>query len=228
MRIRRLDLGYFIRPAAETGGPRPRAEAVLGYVVEHDGQVLLFDTGIGRHPWTDDHYRPRPRPIEQALADAGLTTGDVDVVANCHLHFDHSGGNPRFARVPIMTQAAELDLAGQPGHTLPGLVDFTGADYRRLDGDTEIWPGVWLIATPGHTAGHQSLVALRPDGTVVLAGQAHDFASEFSTGVLGRTAGLEHPAWLERILSFDPRRVLFAHDAAVWEPATDWSPTGQR
>jgi hypothetical protein len=25
--------------------------------------------------------------------------------------------------------------------------------------------------------------------------------------------------WLERLLEFDPRRVLFAHDACVWEPA---------
>lgn len=27
--VRRLDLGYFVRPAAEVGGPRPRAEPVL-------------------------------------------------------------------------------------------------------------------------------------------------------------------------------------------------------
>jgi hypothetical protein len=27
------------------------------------------------------------------------------------------------------------------------------------------------------------------------------------------------PAWIERLLSFDPKRVVFAHDAAVWEPS---------
>lgn len=26
------------------------------------------------------------------------------------------------------------------------------------------------------------------------------------------------PAWMARLLDFDPRRVLFAHDAEVWEP----------
>jgi N-acyl homoserine lactone hydrolase len=26
------------------------------------------------------------------------------------------------------------------------------------------------------------------------------------------------PVWLERLLGFDPRRVVFAHDAAVWLP----------
>jgi hypothetical protein len=25
------------------------------------------------------------------------------------------------------------------------------------------------------------------------------------------------PAWMDRLLAFDPRRVVFAHDAAVWE-----------
>jgi hypothetical protein len=27
------------------------------------------------------------------------------------------------------------------------------------------------------------------------------------------------PAWIERLLSFDPKRVVFAHDAAAWEPS---------
>jgi hypothetical protein len=26
------------------------------------------------------------------------------------------------------------------------------------------------------------------------------------------------PAWLDRIMAFDPARVVFAHDHAVWEP----------
>jgi hypothetical protein len=66
--------------------------------------------------------------------------------------------------------------------------------------------------------GHQSLALRRPDGTVVLAGQAHDFASDFSHAVMARAAHLAYRPWLDRILEFDPRRVLFAHDAAVWEP----------
>ena len=27
-----------------------------------------------------------------------------------------------------------------------------------------------------------------------------------------------YPEWLPRLLAFDPRRVVFAHDAAVWVP----------
>lgn len=45
--VRRLDLGYFVRPASETGGPQPRVEPVLAYLVQHDNGLILFDTGSG-------------------------------------------------------------------------------------------------------------------------------------------------------------------------------------
>ena len=40
-----------------------------------------------------------------------------------------------------------------------------------------------------------------------------------SAGRLGHTEPLPvAPDWMARLLQFDPRRVVFAHDAAVWEP----------
>lgn len=70
-------------------------------------------------------------------------------------------------------------------------MDFPGVVYEELGGEAEVWPGVWVIPTPGHTAGHQSLVVRQADGTVLLAGQAHDFASEFASAQLARRAALE-------------------------------------
>jgi len=226
--IRRLDLGYFVRPAAETGGPQPRVEPVLGYLVRRDEQLILFDSGMGAAgPATEAHYRPYRRPLPDALAAAGYRVEDVDLVVNCHLHFDHCGGNPLLAGRPVLVQATELAAARAPGYTVPDLVDFTGVAYRELDGEAEPWPGVWIIPTPGHTEGHQSLVVRGSDGSVILAGQAHDAASLFAADELARRAardGLAAPlpdyrAFLDRLADFDPRRVLFAHDNSVWEPA---------
>lgn len=225
--IRRLDLGYFIRPASETGTGQPRVEPVLAYVVAHERGLILFDTGMGiADADTDAHYRPRRRSLPDVLASAGVDPGDISLVGNCHLHFDHCGGNPQFAGRPIVVQAAELAATHTEGYTIPELVDFPGATYEEVDGEAEIWPGIWVIPTPGHTAGHQALVVRRPDGTVVLAGQAHDFASELASGELARRArraGEAEPlppyrAWLDRLADFDPRRILFAHDHSVWEP----------
>ncbi|MFF5654115.1 N-acyl homoserine lactonase family protein [Streptomyces collinus] len=228
MAVRRLDLGYLIRPASETGGPQPRVEPVLAYLVQHDQGLILFDTGIGSaDPGTEAHYRPRRRDLRDALKAAGVALDDISLVANCHLHFDHCGGNPLLGGRPVLVQDIELTTARNGGYTVDELIDFPAAAYEELTGETEVWPGVWIIPTPGHTPGHQSLVLRQTDGSVVLAGQAHDFASHFASDQMARQAalhGVEQPLapyqpWLERLADFDPRRVFFAHDCSVWEPS---------
>ncbi|MFJ3598541.1 MULTISPECIES: N-acyl homoserine lactonase family protein [unclassified Streptomyces] len=226
--VHRLGLGSFVRPASETGGPHPRVEPVLAYLVEHERGRILFDTGIGAgDSGAEAHYRPRRRPLGSALAAVGKALEDVDLVVNCHLHFDHIGGNPLLAGVPIVVQETELALARRGGYTIDALVDFPGAVYEELAGEAELWPGVWIVPTPGHTDGHQSLAVRRDDGTVVvLAGQAHDFASHYASDELARRAALDGVAqplppyrrWLDRLAAFDPARVFFAHDSSVWEP----------
>jgi N-acyl homoserine lactone hydrolase len=225
--VRRVDFGYFIRPAEETGTGSPRVEPCLGYLVEHPDGLLLVDTGMGADPDVDAHYRPHRVPLPEALKAVDARPADIAHVVNCHLHFDHSGGNPALPGRPIYTQRLELDIARSvEDHTLPWLIDSPGAVYVELDGEAEILPGVLIVPTPGHTAGHQSLVVRRGDGTVIVAGQSHDHAVGFTADVLARRAAADGagaplpfpPAWIERLLSFDPARVVFAHDNAVWTP----------
>jgi len=235
VRVERLRLGTFVRPGSETPDGLPRAEVVLGYLVHHPAGLLLLDTGIGEvDDDTEAHYRPVRRDLTEALGDRGVRPEDVDLVVNCHLHFDHCGGNRRLPGRPVLAQRRELELAREEGYTVPELVDFPGAHYEPLDGEAEVWPGVLVLPTPGHTAGHQSLAVRCPDGTVVLAGQAHDHASDLTADVLaaelstgasdlacapGSAGALPEPSpWIARLLELDPRRILFAHDLAVWEP----------
>jgi N-acyl homoserine lactone hydrolase len=221
--VRRVDFGWFVRPGEETVDGATRVDPLLGYLVEHPEGLLLLDTGMGSHPDADAHYRPSRRPLEVALADAGAAGGDVRLVVNCHLHFDHCGGNPLLTGRPIVVQRVELETAlHEPDYTLPELVDAPGLRYEQLDGEAELMPGVRVVPTPGHTAGHQSLVVRRRDGTVVVAGQTHDTTSSWSAEVLAFRARRDDlppvpDAWLEGILALDPRRVVFAHDHSVWE-----------
>src|SRR5262249_20587768 len=121
--IRRVDFGYFVRPAEETGTGEPRVEPVLGYAVDLAEGALLFDTGLGTgDPDVDTHYRPVRRALDLALADAGAKGDEIRWVVNCHLHFDHCGGNPTFAGRPVFVQSAELSSARGPDYTLPELV----------------------------------------------------------------------------------------------------------
>jgi N-acyl homoserine lactone hydrolase len=192
-------------------------EAILGYAVVHRAGIVLFDTGMGiADEETERHYAPTRVPLDTALEAAGIRSADVTLVVNCHLHFDHCGGNPSFAGRPVVCQRLELaDARSIVDYTLPDLVDHPGVNYLALDGDAELLPGVHVWPTPGHTAGHQSLVVRLDDGTVVLAGQSHPSAAAFSADVERRDAS----GWLARLLALDPRRVLFAHDGSVWEPS---------
>jgi N-acyl homoserine lactone hydrolase len=223
----RVGLGTFVRPAEETGTGSPRVEPVYGYLVRTPAGLLLLDTGLGEaDEETDAWYRPRRVTVADALAPVGVAPDDVAIVVNCHLHFEHIGGNPQFARRPILCQRTELETARAGGYTVDALVDFDGARYELLDGEAEVAPGVHVLPTPGHVDGHQSVLLRCDDGTVVLAGQSHDTASGWSADVLAAQAtalGHEPPLpepspWMARILELDPRRVVFAHDAAVWEP----------
>jgi N-acyl homoserine lactone hydrolase len=223
----RVDFGTFVRPAEETGTGEPRVEYVLGYLVRTPIGGLLVDTGIGvADAETEAWYRPRRVPLEQALAASGAGVDDVDVVVNCHLHFDHIGGNRVLAGIPFICQRRELDAARAGGYTVEDLVDVPGAQWELLDGEAELARGVHVIPTPGHVDGHQSVVLQCDDGTLVVAGQAHDTASGWSADVLAaRAAAMGHQpplprpsAWMQHLLAFDPRRVVFAHDAAVWTP----------
>ncbi len=192
-------------------------------VVHRDG-VFLFDNGVGTgNVEIESTFSPRVTTIEDALAEHGISLVDVTGAANCHLHFDHSGQNVRLRGIPIFVQRREWELVrDDPDHTVREWVDAPGLSYELLEGETEVAPGIRILPTPGHTAGHQSLVLETAEGTVVLAGQALQSRAEWEggtgpsvSGAPGRDPGYADS--IERLRALDPVRVHFAHDPAVWE-----------
>ncbi len=222
--IARLDLGTLTIPEGTPMGGR--VLAVHGFLVFHPEGRLLFDTGLGADcPEFDRLLSPVRRPLEDALASHDVKPADIAVVVNCHLHYDHCGGNPLLPGVRVYVQKREYEASQDAAFYVRDRIDFPGADLRFLDGEAEILPGVRVISTPGHTAGHQSLVIHDAEGSVVLAGQTAYTVEEF-VGPEKEPARGARTAWdrneflksIEYIHGLRPRRVYFSHDADAWEP----------
>jgi glyoxylase-like metal-dependent hydrolase (beta-lactamase superfamily II) len=189
-------------PLAGQDGP------VLAFAIRHPDGLVLVDTGIGEgSEWIESNYRPRSRDVREALAGAKLDPDQVRTVINTHLHFDHCGQNRAFPGVPIHVQQAELDLALREGHTIVEWVDFPEARYEAVESDREIVEGVSVLATPGHTPGHQSVTVRTGDGLVLIVGQAAQDARSFATG--------EADASVRRLRELNADRIHFSHDRAV-------------
>jgi len=203
---------------------------VVAYAVRHPGGVFLFDTGFREAAPDDDpelrafyeRYRLRTRPLPEVLAAAGIDLAEVTAVANSHLHFDHSGQNALFPGIPIYVQPAELAAARWPEYTLPEVYEFVGARFEPVAGDHEVAPGVRILATPGHSPAHQSLVVDAPDGQLLLAGQAVYSRGEWAglaearEGESGAHDGAAYRRSVARLRALRPKRVLFGHDRRGW------------
>jgi N-acyl homoserine lactone hydrolase len=188
----------------------------------HPKGAILVDTGVGGPDRVLTDWRVVNRTAAEALGDHDLTPGDVKFVVNTHLHFDHCGQNAVFKHAPFYVQRGELDRARREARWLTDWFDFAGARFELLDGDAEVLPGVRVVATPGHTVGHQSVV-VDGDGEEVLIGDAAYTPAIYGqpeTGAddLPRGQAADHDAWrssLRRLRDARPRHVHFCHHTHI-------------
>jgi len=195
---------------------------VHGFLVTYAGGAVLVDTGVGGpQEWLDD-WRVVNRSVADALDEHGMTPGDIGLVINTHLHFDHCGQNAVFKHAAFYLQRAELDRARRESPQLTDWFDFMNARFELLDGDTEILPGLSVLATPGHTAGHQSVLVRSADGLsdVLIGDAAYQPRQYLNPAADDLPAGQasDVTAWREsvgRIKSAAPDRVHFCHHTEV-------------
>lgn len=215
LEIKRLHL-------ARLRGPDGLEWPVHGFVVTHPGGAVLVDTGVGGPDDLLSDWRVVNRSAADALAELDMTPGDIGLVINTHLHFDHCGQNAVFPHAAVHVQRAELDRAQRESPELYDWFGFMNARFELLDGDTEVLPGLSVISTPGHTSGHQSVVVQSGDGSSdLLIGDAAYTPRLYSgpaTQDLPPGQASDPAAWrdsLRRIRSIDPSRVHFCHHTDV-------------
>ena len=206
---------------------------VLAYLLRlDDGRNVMIDTGMNRQHVKDPLVTWRGTAlagiltpsmtandnVDHQLRRLGLRPDDIDFVINTHLHFDHAGNNDLFTRATFLVQrehyAAALGNPAFPNQywNVPGL------RFKLLDGDVPLFPGVEVIATPGHAPGHQSvLVRLPESGTFIISGDALPNQADLD---LDRWAGQAEPGAarvsglrLLRLAEAESATLLLGHDA---------------
>ncbi len=190
---------------------------VHGFVVTHPGGAVLVDTGVGGPQQDLDDWRVVNRSVADALAELDMSPADIGLVINTHLHFDHCGQNAVFGHAPFYVQRAELVRMRREARELHDWFGFMNARFELLDGDTEILPGLSVVATPGHTVGHQCVVV---DGSDLLIGDAAYTPRQYAdpSGPLPVGQASDEGAWrdsVQRIRTLAPERVHFCHHTDV-------------
>ncbi len=140
---------------------------VSAYVLVRDDTAAIVDTGVGG---SEDE-------IEAALGAAGSGWDEVGHVILTHLHGDHVGSLEQVLdRAPTaLVYAGEADIP-RIGSSRPITPVTDGDDVFGLE----------IVATPGHTEGHISV--LDPAGGVLVVGDALN-GGDTTGGAPGTVAG---------------------------------------
>jgi N-acyl homoserine lactone hydrolase len=154
---------------------------VWAYLLETEEGLILIDTGMpkvalnNRDVFKGTHVEGLILPnmeekdwISTALQQIGYKSENLQCIISTHLHFDHAGGNELFKGIPIYVQQAEYEAALEDKNYLRECIP-SDLNYKFIEGDYTVVPGVELLFTPGHSAGHQSvLLTTEKSGRVLL------------------------------------------------------------
>jgi 4-pyridoxolactonase len=206
---------------------------VYSVLIEHPDGLVLVDTGfdLGHAQETLAFAEPRQTPeqaLERQLASCGVAPADVSVLVNSHLHFDHMGANHLLPHLAAVVHERELAQAREPERFEATAYsnrawDYDGARFETVRGDTALLPGLTLIETPGHSAGHLSLlVAPEGGGRRLLFTFDAVYTEEGWERVVQPGFHLDPVAGTRSILRLHDlakergAEVVFPHDMAAW------------
>lgn len=160
------------------GASGPGHLTVTCYLIKHAKGWVLYDTGVGDHIAKMPDGQPSragywtvKKTLESQLAELGLKPAGINYVALSHSHGDHVGNLKLFPDATLIVQEPEWKwrppLVVSPFH--PWMKVITPNGDHDLFGDGS----VVLIATHGHSPGHQNmLVRLPKTGAIMLTGDS--------------------------------------------------------
>jgi 4-pyridoxolactonase len=214
---------------------------VYSVLIEHPDGLIMYDTGydldhVNRVLPFEQPQQTADQNIPAQLKACGFDPEQVSFVVNSHFHFDHVGGNKYLTNATNLVSKEELRHAKVPepfehlGYSDLSF-DYPGTKYEQISGDIEIASGVWLYETPGHTAGHYSLLVEMDDQpAMIFAGDAAYTQENLERQIVGGfhldpTAAVESIRRLKRLAKSRNAQIFPSHEMEsflTWKKAPSY------
>lgn len=176
------------------------------YLLQTSEHTILIDNGLGPDSWESDRFKCYGGELLSNLGRAGLDPADIDIVFFTHMHSDHVGWTGHkvndelvltFPNARHLVRSAEWHRFDNQPESRARIADTLNLLEHRIefveDGEY-IVPGVRVLATTGHTAGHASLLVTAGEERIIILGD-----------IFHSTVQMAHPEWTN-ILDGDPEQ----------------------
>jgi N-acyl homoserine lactone hydrolase len=192
------------------------------YLVKHGDDYLLWDTG---HSMTAPKVAPKVSIVDQ-LAKLNVKPEQIRFVGISHYHADHTGQVDSFPGATLLIGQGDWD-AITSAHPGAGVNFKPFAKWAKGESKVEPQPldkdvfgdgSVVMLATPGHTPGHHSLLVKLAKRNLLITGDAVHFRENWDTdGVpsfnFNRAETIASIERLKKIASNLHATVIIQHDA---------------
>lgn len=193
---------------------------IQGFLLKTPSHIILVDSCVGNGksvPGVPDWHMRSDSRFESSLTAAGVSFADIDYVLCTHLHTDHVGWNtqlldgrwvPTFPNARYLMPAAdeEVQRLRNGDMYIESVLPVVEAGQAELiQAEHMLGDYVSLMATPGHTPGHVSIVLNSNGCQAVITGDAihstvqcwypdwhFKYDADAETAVISRIQLLEH------------------------------------
>jgi len=163
------------------------------------------------------------------LEGLGVEPASITHIVQTHLHIDHTGALGHFQNATVVVHERELEAARSADS--PEASGYVRADYDRpelrwetFSGDHDLFGdgAIRLMETPGHSAGHTSLLlGLNDSGPILLTADASDNRDQWEgrahpRALYSRQEANRSMERLHRLAEETSALVVFGHDPENW------------
>lgn len=145
----------------------------LYWLIEWNEKLILIDTGFNEKNYIERFGLTRHKDPLLLLEQLGFTPAQITDVIITHSHFDHIGNTHRFPNADIWIQEKEFASFTKTNRYKDHAKWYEKAKENNrlnlINGDKEIFSGVLILETGGHTVGHQ-IIVLKHTTTHVFVG----------------------------------------------------------